>query len=53
MKGREVKPFTCNLTFQQEGCDTEHAIYVNPGYPLVEVILYVADTISFRMKLVR
>nr|XP_058960246.1 uncharacterized protein LOC131787178 [Pocillopora verrucosa] len=36
MKGREVKPFTCNLTFQQEGHETAHTIYVNPGYPLVE-----------------
>ena len=45
MEGREVKPFTSNLTFQQEGHDTEHAIYLSPGFSLVKVILYVLDTV--------
>ena len=52
MKGREVEEFSCNITFQQEGHD-EHAIYVNPGFSLVEVILYVVGTILFRIKPVR
>ena len=45
MEDREVKPFTCNLTFQQEGYDTKHAIYLSPGFSLVKVILYVLDTV--------
>ena len=45
VKGREVEEFSCSLSFQQEGHDTEHAIYLNPGFSLVEVILNVANTI--------
>ena len=52
MKGREVEEFSCKIMFQQEGHD-EHAIYVNPGFSLVEVILYVVGTILFRIKPVR
>ncbi|RMX52941.1 hypothetical protein pdam_00010931 [Pocillopora damicornis] len=36
VKGREVEEFSCSLSFQQEGHDTEHAIYLNPGFSLVE-----------------
>ena len=52
MKGREVEEFSCKIMFQQEGHD-EHAIYVNPGFSLVKVILYVVGTILFRIKPVR
>lgn len=31
-----MEEFSCLITFQQEGRDTEHTIYVNPGYRLVE-----------------
>ena len=45
VKGREVEEFSCNITFQQEGHDVEHPIYVYPGFSIEEVILHVADTI--------